>query len=91
MIENKNADVFISIIWDSFVFVGAGGTSPTPDESCRRKTKLADTLVRMIMRRQQRRVCRSIYYGGGTLETLLISKSTSQSHPGVKKKKKIRA
>jgi len=48
MIENKNAGVFISIIWDSFFFrrrpnvTDAGRILPTQNEACRRRTKLAD-------------------------------------------------
>jgi len=78
MIENKNAGVFISIIWDSF-FSDAGRTLPTPDVSCRRRTKLADA-GRILptqdeaCRRWSGRLsfdcsdwCQSIYYGGGSL------------------------
>jgi len=54
MMENKNAGVFISIIWDSFFptpaeryrrrtnLADAGRILPTQDESCRRSTKLAE-------------------------------------------------
>jgi len=101
MIENKNAGVFISIIWHSFLFVGAGRTSPTPDESCRRKTKLADMLVRTIMRRQQRRVSEHLLRRRNSrdaanfqIDVAITSgrDEEEEEDPGVtKKKKKIRA
>jgi len=71
MMENKNAGVFISIIWDSFF--------PTPAERYRRRTNLADAGRILPTQDQACRGwsgrlsvdgsdgCQSIYYGGGSL------------------------
>merc|ERR1719228_231710 len=65
MMENKNAGVFISIIWDSF-FSDAGRTLPTPDEACRNKDKACRGWSgRLSVDCSDG--CQSIYYGGGSL------------------------